>query len=351
MGVLAVSVMGLLAPTNFLFKEKKMSKTSTVCEVLNQNFVGQEFIINDILPYIDTENINKSSIGQLIHYGKRTGNISVIGQANKYGRENVHGRTKIYKLNTPLQSEKLKRMMVMITKKAKGLIDEDQFSDEKHPSKRYITEHFYTTYSVYNNRTSTILSLCGPNVERFARNVLKITDAKTGKIALVECDEARSQEIRSIADSYKDLFPKYKLFNIRLEDFYDYGGFYQFQDLDCEGNWKLLYDTYRDRLIHQARDINPKRIKGMIFTTFARREGIDKLNPYISSILSILGAKFKNDVVIDSDLAKKIPSEEWHYVHLYDKFPVLDPGRLMKLIVYRYSQSGCGMFSALVVYS
>lgn len=326
-----------------------MNKMSTICEVLNENFSGREFIINDILPFIDTENINKKEIRQLIHYGKQNGDISIIGQATKHGRQNLHGRIKLYKLNTTLQSERLKRLMVLVTRKAKGLIDEDQYTDEKHPSKRYITEHFYTTYSVYNNRTVSILSLCGPNVERFARNVLKITDAKTGRITLVECDEARSREIKTLADSYKDLFPTYRVFNTRLEDFLQYGGFYQFQDLDCEGNWKLLYGPYQDRLIDQAKDT--QHIKGMIFTTFARREGIDKLNPYVSSLLSNIGAKFKDNVVIDSSSVKKIPSnKKWHYVHLYDRFPLLDAGRMIKLIVYKYAQSGCGMFSALVIY-
>jgi hypothetical protein len=326
-----------------------MNKTNTICKTLNENFIGKEFIIDDILPFIDTEIINKSAIRQLIHYGKLNGDISIIGQANKHGRENVHGRTKIYKLNNTIQTERLKRIMVLVTREAKGLIDEDQYTDEKHPSKRYITEHFYTTYSVYSNRTATILSLCGPNVERFARNVLKITDAKTGRITLVECDEERSEEIKILADSYKDLFPKYRVFNTRLEDFLSYGGFYQFQDLDCEGNWKLLYGPYQDRLIDQAKDT--KYIKGMIFTTFARREGISKLNPYISSLLSNIGAKFRNNKVIEEKAVKKIPSEKrWHYVHLYDRFPFSNQGRIIKLVLYRYAQSGCGMFSGLVIY-
>ena len=319
------------------------SQIDVVCSVINDQFLNEEFQIPDLINSLDS-NISFNVVQQTIHYARLNGFITT-------DRPGAIGRArKTYKVIFPLECERIKRSQQISHNKTKGLIDHDRFTDENHPAKRHITDHFYTTFSVYSPKTESILALCGPNVERFIRNSIKIIDMRTPpKISLVECEESVSKEITDKIKIYgkKQPLPIYNMYNVRLEDFLG-SGFYQFQELDCEGNWKLLYSTYHKRLIEQAS--NRSHIKGMIVTTFARRQGVPVLNDYISMLLSNIGTSFKNNEVMEPSVIKKMLGQ-WHYVHLYDTFPkCTNPGRLLKLLVYRYAQGGCQMFTTLIIY-
>jgi len=318
------------------------SHINTICEVLNSNFLHQEFQIQDIFNNLDG-NIPLTSIQTAIHYSRHEGFITV----DRPGRA---GRIKkTYKLIDAINPERIKFSINMAVTKSKGLIDPDRFTDTNHPSKMHITDHFYSTFSVLSPQTQSILALCGPNTDRFIRNALKITDIKTGNISLVECDPETVETITwELGQLQKKIqLPKITMYNERLEDLSD-SGFYQFQELDCYGNWKLLHETFNNRLIEQSKDT--ELMKGMIVTTFARREGISILNEYLAGLLSNIGTKFRGNVIMDKEVVKPMTGD-WRYVHMYDTFPhFIDNGRLAKLIVYRYAQRGCGMFTAMFAY-
>jgi len=319
------------------------SQVDVVCSTINDQFLNREFQIPDLINSLDG-NISLNVVQQTIHYAKHNGFITT-------DRPGATGRVrKTYKVILPLESERLKRSQQIAHNKAKGLINPDRFTDENHPAKRHITDHFYTTFSVYSPKTKSILALCGPNVERFIRNSIKITDMSTPpKVSLVECEESVAESIMAKLEFYgsKQPLPTYNMYNVRLEDYLG-SGFYQFQELDCEGNWKLLYSTYHKRLVEQAE--NKSHIKGMVVTTFARLEGIPVLNEYLSMLLSNIGASFTNNEIMEPSALKKMLGQ-WHYVHLYDTFPkCTNMGRLLKLLVYRYAQGGCQMFSTLMIY-
>ena len=319
------------------------SQIDVVCSTINDQFLNQEFQIPDLINSLDS-NISFNAVQQTIHYARLNGFITT-------DRPGAIGRArKTYKVILPLECERVKRSQQIAHNKAKGLIAPDRFTDENHPAKRHITDHFYTAFSVYSPRTESILALCGPNVERFIRNSMKITDMSAPpKVSLVECEEGVAEEIMGKLSMYgkKQPLPTYNMYNVRLEDFLG-SGFYQFQELDCEGNWKLLYPTYHKRLIEQAE--NQSHIKGMVITTFARVQGIPILNEYLSLLLSNIGTSFTNNEIMESSAVKKMLGQ-WRYVHLYDSFPkCINMGRLLKLLIYRYSQGGCQMFSALMIY-
>lgn len=318
------------------------SQIDTICESLNSNFLNQEFQVQDVLNCLDGD-LPMGTIQSTIHYARHEGYITVDVPGHS-GR-----RKKNYKLIQELEPERIKFAMNLATNKSKGLEDPKQFTDENHPAKMYITDHFYSTFSVLSSQTKSILSLCGPNTDRFIRNVLKITDVQTGNISLVECNQKTVEDINWELGQLKKKIrlPKITMYNERLEDLSD-SGFYQFQELDCYGNWKLLGPTYNKRLIEQAKDTD--LMKGMIVTTFARNENISILNNYFAGLLSNLGATFRGNVVMDNDV-KKPMTGNWKYVHLYDTFPqCTNNGRLAKLIVYIYSQRGFRMFTAMMSY-
>ena len=310
-----------------------------ICTELNENFLNKQFKVSDIMGNLPNY-IPIQTVRSTIFYAKHQQTITCSG--NSTGRVE-----KIYHLKDIIESEKIKRIMSLSVRKSRGDYDPEMFSDLKHPSKRYISDHFYTTFSVFSNKTKSILALCGPNVERFATNVLKIMHPIEGHISLVECDANIVEIINTRFAELNVQLPKHTMYNIRLEDFLG-SGFYQFQELDCEGNWKLLYSTFYNRLIEQAK--NKKHIKGMILTTFARRQNVAALQGYLAPLLSNIGVTFNDNVIMDPSVIKKIPGE-WHYVHLYDDFPqCTNMGRLRKLVVYRYSQGGNQMFTALIIY-
>jgi hypothetical protein len=221
------------------------------------------------------------------------------------------------------------------------------FDDKTHPAKAYITNHFYSTFSNYCNNVKNVLSLCGPNAKRFMSNVLKITNKDDGFITLIEHNPKRIKEITSKLDDYRKYLPNYRIFNMPLNDFSD-GLFYQFQELDCEGSWDLLFPLYKKRLLRQAS--NKKQFKGIIITTFARGKTINDLNIPFSKLLSNIGSKFKRKAVLERSTAKPIAGD-WKYLHMYDTYSnCTQMGRIKKIISFKYAQYGGGMFTSLIIY-
>jgi DNA-binding PadR family transcriptional regulator len=325
------------------------TQVDTICEALNNSFIqdGPTFTMTELWEDMLRCHVSYPSLVKTISSAMKSGYLTA--ETDPGDR-----RKKIYYILSELEPEVIKRELSVASLRAKfGETDLERYSYERHPSKRHVTDHFYSTYGALDSNTISILSLCGPNVMRFINNSLKISDPDTTKIDLVECSERTSRHIQNQLSSYKGPLPKINLHTIKLQDFHPTKS-HQFQELDCEGSWKLLYPTYERMLKAQAFEASLRHnAKGMIVTVFGRQRSNAELDQNLASLLTNIGVRFKDteNMITDPALRKTFRGN-WKYVHLYDTFPnMIDAGRLLKLQVYKYSQSGCQMFSSLLIYA
>jgi hypothetical protein len=223
----------------------------------------------------------------------------------------------------------------------------NDFADERYPAKAYITNSFYTIFSAHCTNVSSVLALCGTNVERFMSNILRFIDTENGYFKLVECDEDRAahivRKIEVLSKRYN--VPQWELDNTLLEHLDD-GIFYQFQELDCEGNWNINFGKYVSRLATQS--VDTESTKGFIFTVYERGAAIQQSEEKIKRLLNIIGTRIEGSL-FKTDKRRIIPGN-WHHVHLYNDYILDDAGRMKDLVLYRYSQSGFPMLTGLIIY-
>jgi len=324
-----------------------MSSFEIVTNAL-EDLGSKEFLVEDLIKKCNPPVIKETAKVYLRAYIKTNG-VAVVGTVKS---PNGNKPMTVYKVLN-LNRYEASRFYSIESSAYKRVMDQkEMYSDENHPAKKYISDHFYTAFSIFSQNTSTVLSLCGPNILRFVNNVLKITRKETGFVKLVECCRDTKRTIEHHLDdiNIRKYFPSYSIENIQLEDLND-DIFYQFEELDCEGIWERMYPLYEKRLINQAMDTT--LTKGMIVTTYTRgkRNKNPHINKYLSSLLSRLGARFKGDEVLVRDVRRSIPGNgKWLYLNLYDTFPTnTTMGRIQKLICSKYSCHG-QMFTCLIIY-
>jgi hypothetical protein len=188
-----------------------------------------------------------------------------------------------------------------LTKRSRSSRDLNDFTDDRFPAKAYITNSFYTMFSAHCTNVSSVLALCGTNVERFVSNVLRFIDTNTGYFKLVECDEERAayivRKMKVLSERHE--IPRWELDNTLLEDLND-GRFYQFQELDCEGNWNINFEKYMSRLTIQS--VDTQVTKGFIFTVYERGRN-QQSEERVRSLLNIIGTRIESPM-LDPDKRK-----------------------------------------------
>lgn len=335
---------------------------SDVGNCLIHNFNGIEFTIDDLIRHMNGmgQLYSKDTIKGYFHKFKKDGAIATIGKIENYSMgKNKH----VYKiqnvkeiqtlLGTPTTTVTHSRRLRNHKLNAQNIVD---FTMREKPAKIFVTDYLYTILSAYVSGIKTSLVLSGPDIERFVRNIKKVSH-RFSKVDVVEAHRKRAEYMNYLLHAQQCLqsMPKFEVHNCLIEDFKS-EEFYQFEDLDCNGTWITLFPLYYTRLRNQSSK-DSSLIKGFIFTVCERGTKKYFHSERIKALVrSSLETKFNPGSLFESET--RYPTRqfkgEWSYIHLTRMEPgiISEPGRLLNMFIFRYrqNQGGPSMSTTLVVY-
>jgi len=333
---------------------------------LIHNYDKCPFTFKDLIRTMTMNSFGKfylpSTIRKCFHKYQSSGGIGTVGTKSKIGvgrAQNIYQIVSVNKIKSlqtsfkPKPSRKTSKQYKMHLEKAYKLNQQpiEDFTESQKPAKIFVTDHIYTTASVYKYLAKSILSLSGPNIDRFCRNIIKVADPSC-KMTIIEGSRDRSRYIYHmlVANSLLQEIPEFEVKNCLLEHFSE-DKCYEYEDLDSRGTWCTMFSTYYSRFRKQALDRKVTKI--FIFTLSERGTtkeiNSNKIKEFVSSVL---GTIFNPGIIFGDETGKVRKFKgDWHYVQL-TRTRSINPSRLISMYIYRYmqKQGGNPLTTCMIIY-
>jgi hypothetical protein len=315
-----------------------MSKLDIFCKTINDDFLNRNFTLKGLREHLKTQKNTEFTKGNLYNLVYLSMEIGCI-----YSHSWSYPAT--YTVKRKVENYELSKESTKANRHSLG----NHTDPSENETKSIVIDHCYTMFSSHCKHTKSVLALCGTNIDRFVTNVRRISNSDCEKVKIIECDPVRRSKIDQKISKIKrkEHFPDVDIDGNFLQEFSkNQNEFYQFQELDAEGHWDHLFDSYLKMLSYQA--TNTEIPKAFLLSSWAGRSSTKEVcNQRVSNLLSVLGATLENDIYTGE--LKKFKGN-FRYVHQYDDIKFENKGRIIDYKTYVYAQVAQPVLTSFIIY-